>query len=136
MKRQLQRKFYALCCEDTLKLGTKDVVNYWRDKKDRFWGYLTWSEGKLCNLDDITSVYTEIDEVNERWAKDLISIDNDSEEDAENEIDDIIMEVLDLADDIEKRFGTYKTLLEWAKEHPGEHDECLEFYFPNKSYIV
>ena len=136
MKRQLHRKFYALCCKDTLKLDTKDVLNYWHDKKDRFWGYLTWSEDKLCNLDDITSVYTEINEVKERWAKDLISIDNDSEEDAENEIDDIIMEVLDLADNIEKRFGTYKTLLEWANEHPGEHDECLEFYFPNKSYIV
>ena len=109
---------------------------YWLEAKTKFWEYLTWPEEKLSNLNVIRSVYREIDEVKERWAKDLISIDNDSEEDAENEIDDIIMEVLDLADNIEKRFGTYKTLLEWANEHPGEHDECLEFYFPNKSYIV
>lgn len=112
------------------------IHKYWLEAKTKFWEYLAWPEEKLSNLNVIRSVYREIDEVKERWANDLISIDSGFAEDADDEIEDVIMEVLDIANNIEMRFGTYKTLLEWAKEHPGEHSDCLDFYFPDKNYTI
>lgn len=113
------------------------IHTYWRESKNRFWEYLAWPEEKLSDLNSILAVYREIDEVNERWVKDLLVVDeNCTDDDLSFEISDNVQEVLELAREIDMKFGTYKTILEWAKEHPGGHDECLDFYFPDKDYSL
>ena len=113
------------------------IHTYWRESKTRFWEYLAWPEEKLSDLNSILAVYREVDEVNERWVKDLLVVDeNCTDDDLSFEISDNVQEVLELAREIDMKFGTYKTILEWAKEHPGGHDECLDFYSQDKDYSL
>jgi hypothetical protein len=51
------------------------IHTYWRESKTRFWEYLAWPEEKLSDLNSILAVYREVDEVNERWVKDLLVVD-------------------------------------------------------------
>lgn len=113
------------------------IHTYWRESKTRFWEYLAWPEEKLSDLNSILAVYREVDEVNERWVKDLLVVDeNCTDDDLSFEICDNVQEVLELAREIDMKFGAYKTILEWAKEHPRGHDECLDFYYQDKDYSL
>ena len=105
------------------------IHTYWRESKTRFREYLAWPEEKKSDLNAIWAVYREINEVKERWVQDLLFVDeNCTDDDLSFEISDNVQEVLELGREIDMKFGLYKTILEWAKEHPGEHDECLDFY--------
>ena len=84
------------------------IHTYWRESKTRFWEYLAWPEEKLSDLNSILAVYREVDEVNERWVKDLLVVDeNCTDDDLSFEISDNVQEVLELAREIDMKFGTY-----------------------------
>ena len=105
------------------------IHTYWRESKTRFWEYLAWPEEKLSDLNSILAVYREVDEVNERWVKDLLVVDeNCTDDDLSFEISDNVQEVLELAREIDMKFGTYSasTSAGMAKGamSPGRRNSC------------
>lgn len=113
-----------------------ELLSYWGNQRDYFLCAMLWDEEDLSGLTAIQKVYDNIDEVKRRWTLDLIELDRQVEyDDVCYETGQMIQEVLELCQQVDMKFGIYKTALEWYEKHRGEPEECYEFLFAGATLI-
>lgn len=107
----------------------EELLSYWENRREYFLCAMLWDEEDLSDLAAIHKVYGNIDEVKQRWTHDLIELNRQQDDDVCYETGQVILEVLELIQQVDMKFGIYKVALEWHEKHPCEPEECYEFLF-------
>lgn len=100
------------------------------------WSYLEGGYEIYSNLSRMNEIYSDIDALEEAFWKDFMDESDCTDEDYEYELNEALADALALISEVRSKYYGYRVILQYAKEHPEEKDECRDFYFPNGDYIV
>lgn len=112
------------------------IVQFWKEANSRMWSYLEGGYEIYSNLNKMDEIYSDIDAVEEAFWKDFMDKTDCSDEELEYELNEALLDASAMISTVRSKYYGYRVILQYAKEHPEEEDECREFYFPDGDYIV
>ena len=100
------------------------------------WSSLEGGYEIYSNLNKINEIYSDIDALEEAFWIDFMDESDCTDEDYEYELSEALLDASALMTEVRNKYYGYRVILQYAKEHPKEEDECLDFFFPDGDYIV
>lgn len=98
--------------------------------------YLEGGYEVYSNLETMNGIYSDIRELENAYWNDSLTDFSVQDDDLEYELNEALADANCLMFMVVLKYDGYKTILEYAKIHPGLKDECLEFYFPDGDYSI
>ena len=111
-------------------------LQIWKESNSRMWSYLEGGYEIYSNLNKMNEIYSDVDALEEAFWKDFMDESDITDEDYEYELNEALADALALISEVRSKYYGYRVILQYAKEHPEEEDECRDFYFPDGDYIV
>lgn len=113
-----------------------DKLGFWKEANSRMWTYLEGDYEVYSNLNKMNDIYSDIDALEKVFWKDFVDETDCPDADLEYELYEALLDASALIKEVKMKYGGFRSILIFAKEHPEEEDECREFYFPDGDYIV
>ena len=88
------------------------------------------------NLNALNEIYSDIDALQEVHWIDSMDVSSCVDDDLEFELNEALLDADALMFEVRNKYGGFKTILEYAKEHPEAKDECRDFYFLDGDFTV
>ena len=114
----------------------KGKLQFWAEANSRMWSYLEGGYEIYSNLNKMNEIFSDIDALEDAFWKDFMDESDCADSELEYQLSEALLDASALMTEVRNKYYGYRVILQYAKEHPKEEDECLDFFFPDGDYIV